>query len=287
MKAHHQPLLHIAIIVLFVAFGIAPCNAQEAADAKNSVEILPVPSDPSDNDNFFMIVEQMPQFPTGDPVNPDGDLDAFKQWVQANIKYPHTSLRRGHSGRFVFSFIVEEDGSVSNIRVLRSLDKQLAEEARQVIASSPRWKPGMEKGKAVRVRFHIPVDYDLGAEYTRYITTPAKDNGQPLERQWPKFPTDDPANPDGDINTFSKWVHANLQYPAELADMDITGRVIVSFIVTEDGAASEVTAVRSPDKILSDETIRVVASSPKWQPGTQQGETVRVKFTMPVEFKLQ
>ena len=105
-----------------------------------------------------------------------------------------------------------------------------------------------------------------------------------------------------DLFDFSGWVSRNLQYPMEedysyrsVRDSDnkprykpieAQGRVVASFIVEKDGKISDITILTSPDNRLSDEVIRVLRSSPKWKPGTRNGEAVRVKFTLPVEFSL-
>ncbi len=91
----------------------------------------------------------------------------------------------------------------------------------------------------------------------------------------------------GNEGTFRNWVTAQLKYPKEAFEKGIQGRVIVSFIVEKDGTLSTIEADKSPDASLSAEAIRVVRTSPKWTPGTQRGQVVRVKFTLPIDFSLQ
>ncbi len=90
----------------------------------------------------------------------------------------------------------------------------------------------------------------------------------------------------GDLNTFRNWVQAQLKYPAEAKEKGIQGRVIFSFVVEKDGSVSSFDALQSPDKLLVDEAERVFKLSPKWEPGKQNGEVVRVKYTVPIYFKL-
>ena len=90
----------------------------------------------------------------------------------------------------------------------------------------------------------------------------------------------------GEHTTFRTWILQQLKYPAEAVSRSIQGRVTVSFIIEKDGSLSNVNILSSPDKSLSDEVVRIVSLSPKWTPGKQQGENVRVRFTLPVEFAL-
>lgn len=112
----------------------------------------------------FLITETMPLFPTDDPAAPYGDLNNFRAWVQKNVKYPAEAFEKGIGGRVILSFVVEKDGSVSGIEKLQSPDASLWEEARRVIASSPRWKPGEQRGQIVRVKYTLPVDFRITKE---------------------------------------------------------------------------------------------------------------------------
>lgn len=91
----------------------------------------------------------------------------------------------------------------------------------------------------------------------------------------------------GDLNTFRNWIQGQIQYPAEAAAKGISGRVVFSFAVEKDGSTSDYTVLASPDKSLADEVERIFKTCPKWEPGTQGGETVRVKYTVPIVFAMQ
>jgi TonB family protein len=90
----------------------------------------------------------------------------------------------------------------------------------------------------------------------------------------------------GDLMTFRKWVQGQLKYPAEALENGIAGRVYFTFVVERDGSVSNVNIIQSPHQSLSNEVIRAVLSSPKWEPGKQRGQAVRVKLTMSADFKL-
>ena len=90
----------------------------------------------------------------------------------------------------------------------------------------------------------------------------------------------------GDLNKFRNWVQAQLVYPKEAQEKVIQGRVIFSFVVEKDGSVAGFKTLQSPDKVLSDEVERVFRLSPKWEPGKQNGEVVRVKYTVPIYFAI-
>ena len=91
----------------------------------------------------------------------------------------------------------------------------------------------------------------------------------------------------GDLNAFRNWVQGQIQYPKEAMEKNISGRVIFSFVVEKDGSTSDFTVLQAPDKLLADEVERIFKTCPKWEPGTQRGEKVRVKYTVPIVFAIQ
>ena len=107
-----------------------------------------------EEDTPFMSVEEMPKFR-------GGDVNQFRTWVQERLKYPVIAQENGIQGRVTVSFVVERDGSVSNIEVLASPDRSLSEEAVRVISTSPKWTPGKQRGMAVRVKYNLPLEFRL------------------------------------------------------------------------------------------------------------------------------
>ena len=90
----------------------------------------------------------------------------------------------------------------------------------------------------------------------------------------------------GDLNKFRSWVESRVKYPQVATDMGIQGRVTITFVIETNGTLSNIETLQTPDKSLSEETIRILKTSPKWTPGKQGGKTVRVKYTLPIVFKL-
>lgn len=100
------------------------------------------------------IVEEKPSFM-------GGDENTFTKWVHERIVYPEVAKENGVQGRVVLSFIVDADGYVKNVTVLRGVDPLIDKEAVRVVSSSPKWKPGRQRDKTVRVRYNFPINFQL------------------------------------------------------------------------------------------------------------------------------
>lgn len=96
-----------------------------------------------------------------------------------------------------------------------------------------------------------------------------------------------PSFMDGTIETFRAWVMQNVKFPQIALENNIHGRVVLSFVIDKDGRLTNVEVLQAPDRSLAEEAVRVLNKSPKWSPGKQRNQTVRVKFTLPVDFRVQ
>jgi len=105
------------------------------------------------NEEVFDVVEQMPEYP--------GGMQALFEFMSQNIKYPADAQKQKVEGRVLAKFIVETDGSISNIEVVKQAFPSLDAEAVRVIQAMPKWKPGRQKGQAVRVKFVLPINFSL------------------------------------------------------------------------------------------------------------------------------
>ena len=91
----------------------------------------------------------------------------------------------------------------------------------------------------------------------------------------------------GDLNTFRNWVQQNVKFPQIALENGIQGRVVLTFVIEKDGRLTNIQVLQTPDRSLSEEAIRVLSKSPKWSPGKQRNQVVRVKYTLPVDFRVQ
>tara|TARA_B100000902_G_scaffold103722_1_gene105962 strand:+ start:1254 stop:1907 length:654 start_codon:yes stop_codon:yes gene_type:complete len=118
-----------------------------------SDEDIAIEIEEESDDEFFMVVENMPEFP-------GGDLGLMK-YIQKNVKYPPIAKEYNITGKVYVSFIVDKSGSVTNVKIVRGVDKNLDAEALRVVKSLPKYKPGKQRGKPVRVMFTIPINFTL------------------------------------------------------------------------------------------------------------------------------
>ncbi len=121
----------------------------------------------TDGTQEFMVVEQMPRFPgCEDLYSKDKDLKecadkALLQYIYSNVKYPKKAIRQSAQGEALISFVINKDGSVSQIKVLRGITKEIAKECVRLISKMPRWRPGMIDNKPVKVQYNLPVNFRL------------------------------------------------------------------------------------------------------------------------------
>ena len=112
-----------------------------------------VTEEASDEGEIFQVVEQMPEFP--------GGMQALMAYLSKNIKYPSVAQDNGIQGRVLVSFVVNKDGSIVDPEVIKSVDAALDKEAMRVIKAMPKWNPGKQRGKPVRVKYTVPVLFRL------------------------------------------------------------------------------------------------------------------------------
>ena len=127
----------------------------EAVRSDIAVAAPPPPPAPKPevSNKVFDVVEEMPHFP--------GGAAALQAFLSSNTKYPVVAQENGVQGRVIVSFVVERDGSITDVKVVRSVDPSLDREASRVVRSMPRWSPGKQNGSAVRVKYTVPVVFRL------------------------------------------------------------------------------------------------------------------------------
>lgn len=136
MKTRKNVSLKVALMMLVLLFSFMTSTAQTKK-----------------NDMVFDVVEVMPQYP--------GGQIAMLKYIMENMKYPEQAMKEGIQGRVAVRFIVEKDGSISDVKPILSVHPLLNKEAVRVVESMPKWTPGKQNGKPVRVRFNLPVMFKL------------------------------------------------------------------------------------------------------------------------------
>lgn len=241
-------------------------------------------------DETYVVVENMPQFP--------GGTVALQKYIAKNVKYPKRAEKEKAEGKVFVNFVVDKQGSVKNVKVIRGAQIDLNNEAVRVIKSLPKWKPGTQKGKPVNVSFTVPISFSLnnksievykgniGSTYKITKNHKQKDlkakNGDcyVVVNNMPEFP--------GGTVALQKYIANNIKYPKVHQESNISGKVFINFVVNEKGKVINVRVVRGVDPALDKEAVRVISNLPNWKPGsTKDGKKVKVSFTVPVSFSLK
>lgn len=249
----------------------------------------PPSNDP--NNPVFEVVEIMPEFP-------DGGMSGLMQFLSKNIQYPINAQKNHTQGRVTVQFVVNKDGSISEPKIIRGVDPDLDGEAIRVISLMPKWKPGMQKGQPVRVKYTVPVMFRLSddGQKEEYKPIPKIDETVVVGYASKQAPTEeDPVfevvenMPEfaGGMGGLMQYLSKNIKYPVEAQKAGIQGRVIMQVIIDKNGNVTNPKVTQPVDPLLDTEAIRVTASMPKWKPGTQRGMPVNVKYTFPIVFRLQ
>ncbi len=126
-------------------------NANKAQETFVKVEVKEEVEEVEEE--VFLVVEDDPEFP--------GGLSALSQYLASNIKYPQLAKENNITGKVFVSFVVEKDGSVGQVKILRDIGGGCGAEAVRVVKAMPKWKPGKQRGKPVRTQFNLPVDFSL------------------------------------------------------------------------------------------------------------------------------
>lgn len=137
--------------------NVEESTIQSSEENNQAVEIKYVPVEVEEEEpeeqQIFQVVEEMPEFP--------GGMAECLKFISKNIKYPTIAQENGVQGRVIIQFVVNQDGSIVDPVVMRSVDPYLDKEALRVIKMMPKWKPGKQRGKAVRVKYTVPVTFKL------------------------------------------------------------------------------------------------------------------------------
>lgn len=306
-KSPVQKLAKYVLIfpLMFLLITINSCTNKEKSTNDDDTTVVqtadPVdetPVAPVDTGEVYVVVEDQPTFPGGNA--------AMIKFLNDNIKYPVEAIEKKIDGRVITNFIVEKDGRITDVQVVRGIDPLLDKEAVRVIQSMPNWEPGAQRGENVRVRFTLPVVFRLQGDNNTASGTPPPPPPPPtgsydlkpmnIDSLLQKLEQDPshifvwaekhPEFPQGNA-ALMRFLSDNIDYPKEAQENGIQGRVITNFVVEKDGSITDVQVVRAVNPLLDAEAVRVIKTMPKWKPGTLKGQPVRVRFTLPVVFRLQ
>ncbi|WP_192823396.1 M56 family metallopeptidase [Rufibacter sp. LB8] len=272
---------------------------------KTSVDSKPAQTD----EKVYVAVEQMPDFP-------GGQMALFK-YLTANYKIPASRIKSGKEATLVASFIVRPNGKITDVQVLKSLGAAEDKELVRVLTSMPTWGPGKQNGKAVAVKYTIPFRIMpkpstaqpaattgkgaisvAGKPSTAATASGSKKMDGALSVASPEKvvqgrkldvaePQDDrvfiavekmPEFPGGQKAMFT-YLTQNFHLPA--GNETVEGTVVLAFVVSKEGNITKTEILKGLTPAINQEVLRVINSMPTWEPGTQNGKPVAVKYTVP------
>jgi TonB family protein len=235
-----------------VEFSLSPQTIIEEPSASNDEEP-------------FVVVEEMPMFPGGD--------SALLNYIVNNTKYPESAKYKGIQGKVIIRFCVAKDGGVNRISVLKKVSPELDAEAIRVVSTLPAFMPGKQGGKPVPVWYMVPISFALNDK-----NLPQSGKSSSEYDEAPVFPGGEPA--------LNKFIYSNLGYPDSPKRMKIMGKVLINFCINPDGTVGEVSVLKGVDPELDGEAVRVIRQLPAWKPGKLKGIPVKVCYNLPVSFTL-
>ncbi|MEL1240904.1 energy transducer TonB [Flavobacterium flavipallidum] len=203
-------------------------------------------------------IEVKPTFP--------GGINEFYQFIGKNFRTPKVE---GLQGKVYVTFIIEKDGSVTDIKILRDIGYGTGEEAVRVLKECPKWNPGFQNGKAVRVLYSLPIAINTANETS---TKGPIYNKAGIESQ-PNFI--------GGEKKLNEYVKQNFKVPSGCPE----GKIPVTFVVEQDGSLSDIKILWNLGVGTGEEAIRVLKNSPKWNPGLKNNQTVRVLYHLMITVK--
>ena len=229
-------------------------------------------------ERIYKVCEKMPEFPGGEK--------ALENYLSITMDSPTGAVKLQNP---VVQFVVNTDGSVSNVKVVKSTgNAEIDKGVIKHVSTMPKWTPGTQGGKKVRVELTRP--YNL-----KILTNDKKEQAEVVKTAAVSLTTNSeiyeiceksPEFPDG-MTALMKYLATNTHYPDDAREKNIQGRAIIGFIVKSDGSISEIKVVKSSgNESLDKEAMRVVSTMPKWKPGTQDGKNVNVRFAVPIAFRL-
>lgn len=249
-------------------------NSQLDAEAMRVVSMMPKWNPGKNNGEPVAVYYLLPVFFKGKGGNSantkgrnkrpefSGGEQSMEDFIEKNMKYPKSAKEDSIEGRVFVDFIIDTNGRLSDVGVLKSVDSRLDEEAVRIVNNMPKWKCGISEGKPTAMRYAIPIDFSL--------------NGK--KDKEPSFP--------GGKDALIDYLDNNISYPF-LANLNaIHGRVVVSFTVKENGKISDVEVTESIHPSLDKEVVRAIKSMPKWNPGMKDGQPVSQRFFLPVTFHI-
>lgn len=273
------------------------------------------------SEKISTVVEEMPRFPGCE----QGSIPAAErnycaegkliEYISQNINYPDEARQNDIQGVVVVGFTVNKKGKLRGIELLRDPGAGLGEEGLRIVrkmAKEKTWIPGRQKNKPVAVKFTLPIRFSLGDSQglpggnfdpSKAGTLPPPPpplegdiDGSTEVDQMPRFPgceqknISDEAKHTCSLEKLLEYVGDNISYPDSARSNNVEGLALVSFVISQEGKMEEIRLLKDPGADLGEEAMRItnkMAEEKIWRPGYQGEQPVRVRFTLPIRFRLR
>lgn len=238
-------------------------------------------SQSQNSDSLF--IEEIGGLPITDewPSNPSfpGGEDSLKHFLVSNLQYPSNAKDSNIEGTVYISFVVEQDGKISNVKPIKYIGFGLDEEAIRVVSMMPDWTPGYLGGKPVRTQLCIPIRYVLDNNNDSVLSElkpGAHYDYEEIIEIAPEFP--------GGTKVLQKFVKRHKKYPKAAKENKISGTVYISFVIDETGNISNAKILRGLGYGCDEEALRIILLMPKWIPAQTKEKPVQCYYNLAVKF---
>jgi TonB family protein len=216
----------------------------------------------ADDHKIFVLVENPPEYP--------GGYEAMMEFIRQNLNYPKSARREGIEGTVSASFVVNKDGSLTDIRIDKGLQQDCDDEVIWLIGQMPKWKPGFQSGKPVDVRFSLPVKFKLNNPSNNSTITRS-------QIESPSFP--------GGFNMLNKYLNENKKQINQYPPPNLFSNVVsLSFTVDTLGRVVNIHVEKSLGTVFDNEAIRLFSSMPPWNPARVDGKARNFRSNGAVDF---
>lgn len=205
-----------------------------------------------------------------------GGEEALQKYIQANVKYPETALNMGIEGTVKVAFTVKQTGEVSDVRIQNGIGSECDIEASRVVKAMPRWEPAVYQNFKVAATASLMIAFNATTKKADYVAPSRFEQSFVVTESSPEFV--------GGYSAMMAFIQKNIKWPTALLKEKKQGLIQLSFIVAKDGSIKELKVVKGVHPQLDAAAINVVRAMPKWKPGKQNGETIDVRYTLPIRF---
>lgn len=207
-----------------------------------------------------------------------GGNDSLYSYLERNLEYPKDAEKDGISGNVQVKVGISPQGKVSKVEILKPLYPSLDAEAVRVLSRSPLWSPAKKNSQPVSSEYNLTIFFNSNGS-KKDILDSTEEVPLTFVEQQPQFP--------GGIDEMMKYLANNIRYPEKAAELGISGKVAIQFVVSKKGKVHNIKVLRGIGGGCDEEAVRMISAMPDWIPGRQNGKPVAVFFVLPISFKLK